>query len=469
MKKFFWKSIRGHHAASAECLALSAAVPTSSGLAFIDNSRGASAATADLSRALDTVLDRIEPDGNVPEQFQSLVHLLDREASKFDNSRLQLGKGSRSEPWTCSRSEAHLVSIAWKCALDVYDDPSASVPQNDCRNYEFTRDYVVVPSVGGTVKAMISTVVAPRDGVDPDNKFSPTLVIAVRGSASPVDHMVNANVEPKSVANFIKLCNENIGHIFLKSHTPAVVDCKAHSGFLNSAETLNAICSQRIDEYIHKAGSERCHILFTGHSAGGAVASLLYLRHISNQIPASNPGIRLSCITFGAPPVVDSPALAFHPQHEQSGGVCINFINEFDMVSRADHPYIICLVNLLRSLHGMPPFGSDEGNVHVAPAPEVLNPGTKASDSANLLGENVWPVTPCYYHHVGPRIVLLKRLEQASQSEGYLLKLGAMIVPPEEFEKLLFCRLAVHRRVSYAERVQMIEEGKFNERSGWDV
>ncbi|KAM5439232.1 hypothetical protein McanCB21832_001510, partial [Microsporum canis] len=363
-----------------------------------------------------------------------------------------------------SRSEAHLVSIAWKCALDVYDDPSASVPQNGCQNYEFTRDYVVVPSVGGTVKAMISTIVAPRDGVDPDNKFSPTLVIAVRGSASPVDHMVNANAEPKSVANFIKLCNENIGHISPKSHTPAVVDCKAHSGFLNSAETLNAICSQRIDEYIHKAGSERCHILFTGHSAGGAVASLLYLRHISNQIPAPSSAIRLSCITFGAPPVVDSPALAFHPQHQQSGGVCINFINEFDMVSRADHPYIICLVNLLRSLHGMPPFGSDEGNVHVAPAPEVLNPETKASDSAN-----VWPVTPCYYHHVGPRIILLKRLEQASQSEGYLLKLGAMIVPPEEFEKLLFCRLAVHRRVSYAERVQMIEEGKFNERSGWDV
>ncbi|KAM5488066.1 hypothetical protein MaudMau93_004263 [Microsporum audouinii] len=461
MKKFFWKSIRGHHAASAECLALSAAVPTSSGLAFIDNSRGASAATADLSRALDTVLDRIEPDGNVPEQFQSLVHLLDREASKFDNSRLQLGKGTRDQ-------KRILCLFSWKCALEVYDDPSASVPQNDCQNYEFTRDYVVVPSVGGTVKAMISTIVAPRDGVDP-NKFSPTLVIAVRGSASPMDHMVNANVEPKAVANFIKLCNENIGHIFPKSHTPAVVDCKAHSGFLNSAETLNAICSQRIDEYIHKAGSERCHILFTGHSAGGAVASLLYLRHISNQIPASNPGICLSCITFGAPPVVDSPALAFHPQHEQSGGVCINFINEFDMVSRADHPYIICLVNLLRSLHGMPPFGSDEGNVHVAPAPEVLNPETKASDSANLLGENVWPVTPCYYHHVGPCIVLLKRLEQASQSEGYLLKLGAMIVPPEEFEKLLFCRLAVHRRVSYAERVQMIEEGKFNERSGWDV
>ncbi|KAM5457932.1 hypothetical protein McanCB49686_002359, partial [Microsporum canis] len=349
-----------------------------------------------------------------------------------------------------SRSEAHLVSIAWKCALDVYDDPSASVPQNGCQNYEFTRDYVVVPSVGGTVKAMISTIVAPRDGVDPDNKFSPTLVIAVRGSASPVDHMVNANAEPKSVANFI------VGSL-------PIHDLELFPE-IAIAETLNAICSQRIDEYIHKAGSERCHILFTGHSAGGAVASLLYLRHISNQIPAPSSAIRLSCITFGAPPVVDSPALAFHPQHQQSGGVCINFINEFDMVSRADHPYIICLVNLLRSLHGMPPFGSDEGNVHVAPAPEVLNPETKASDSAN-----VWPVTPCYYHHVGPRIILLKRLEQASQSEGYLLKLGAMIVPPEEFEKLLFCRLAVHRRVSYAERVQMIEEGKFNERSGWDV
>ncbi|KAF3481519.1 uncharacterized protein GIQ15_04278 [Arthroderma uncinatum] len=411
MKKFFWKSIRGHHATSAEALASSAAVPVSPSFAFIDNSQGASAATAELSKALDTVLNQIEPD--------------------------------------------------------------ASISQNGCQNYEFTRDYIVMPSAGGTVKAMTTTIVAPRDGIDLDNKFLPALVVAVRGSESLMDHMVNANTKPKSVADFIKFANENIGHIFSKSHTPAVADCKAHSGFLNSAEALNAICSQRIDEYIQKAGSERCHIVFTGHSAGGAVASLLYLRHISNQIPGkqelSNSSIRLSCITFGALPVVDSSVLAFHPQREQSGGVCMNFVNEFDMVSRADRPYIICLVNLLRSLHGRPPLGSDEdeANFHAVPSPETLNPETKASDSANLLAENVWPVTPCYYHHVGPRIVLLKRLEQAFQSEGYLLELRAMIVPPEEFQKLLFCRLAVHRRVCYAERVQMIEEGKFNGCSSW--
>jgi hypothetical protein len=43
-----------------------AAAPTASRLTFIDNSQGASAAAADLSRALDTVLDQIEPDGMSP-------------------------------------------------------------------------------------------------------------------------------------------------------------------------------------------------------------------------------------------------------------------------------------------------------------------------------------------------------------------------------------------------------------------
>jgi hypothetical protein len=94
------------------------------------------------------------------------------------------------------------VSIAWKCALDAYD-PTALVSDHDCQHYKFKRDHVVVPSISGTVKAMTTTIVVPRDDSELDNEFLPLMVVAVRGSASQVDHMVNANAKPKSVSPFV--------------------------------------------------------------------------------------------------------------------------------------------------------------------------------------------------------------------------------------------------------------------------
>lgn len=60
----------------------------------------------------------------------------------------------------------------------------------------------------------------------------------------------------------------------------------AHSGFLNSAWALDDIVSERIKSYIENVKStngQRPHVLFTGHSAGGAVAALFYLRYISDK------------------------------------------------------------------------------------------------------------------------------------------------------------------------------------------
>jgi hypothetical protein len=147
----------------------------------------------------------------------------------------------------------------------------------------------------------------------------------------------------------------------------------------------------------------------------------------------------------------------------------MNLINEFDLVSRADRPYILCLVNLFRSVYGRPPLGpdEDEDSAHASPPSEVSSSATEVSDVLKEAAESVWPVTPCRYHHVGPHIVLLKRLERESHSGEYSLKLRAVRVAPDEFEKLLFCRLAVHRRVCYAERIQIIEEGNFNGKGGW--
>lgn len=55
------------------------------------------------------------------------------------------------------------------------------------------------------------------------------------------------------------------------------------SGFLNSAKALDPVLSQRINHYLERRAGSVNHILFARHSAGGAVASLLYLRHLPLQ------------------------------------------------------------------------------------------------------------------------------------------------------------------------------------------
>lgn len=52
----------------------------------------------------------------------------------------------------------------------------------------------------------------------------------------------------------------------------------AHSGFLNSAEALEPMVSKWLKESLEKGGIK--HVVFTGHSAGGAVASLMFLHYL---------------------------------------------------------------------------------------------------------------------------------------------------------------------------------------------
>jgi hypothetical protein len=55
-------------ASTESALTTSAALP-SSGFTFVDNSQGASAAVAELSRSLDTALDQIKLEGNADHQI----------------------------------------------------------------------------------------------------------------------------------------------------------------------------------------------------------------------------------------------------------------------------------------------------------------------------------------------------------------------------------------------------------------
>lgn len=126
-------------------------------------------------------------------------------------------------------------------------------------------------------------------------------------------------------------------------------------------------------------------------------------------------------------------------------GVCINMINEFDLVTRVDEPYVLCVANLARLGYSQSPLDNPLG---------VESGSSTTSDISLCKEQRLFPIPRALYRHVGPRVVFAVRFNETSQSLG----LRAVEVPQEAFEQLLFCRLNVHRRTCYGDRVQALFE-----------
>lgn len=100
-------------------------------------------------------------------------------------------------------------------------------------------------------------------------------------------------------------------------------------------------------------GRKDSSLLITGHSAGGAVAALLYSHMYSSSKGAQSElsllaGAfkRIHCITFGSPPVSLLP-LAKPDTSKLRKSVFMAFVNEGDPVTRADKAYVKSLIELL--------------------------------------------------------------------------------------------------------------------------
>ncbi|KAF5720689.1 hypothetical protein FGLOB1_526 [Fusarium globosum] len=414
-----------------------------------NNTGGASVAAYELSSALTDTLSEINLNGQfLKEQLRQLLERLDQEAAKYTNSKVN---DDESIEWNPSQSEVQLISAAWKCARGTYDLEGTMADTSYCT---FRRDQVVDSSFAGTVKLITSTVIEAKAG-SPTTDSSPVLVLAIRGSASKMDHIVNANAQPRTTESFIsKGCLE---------------DLEAHSGFLNSARALESIVTNLINKYLEslpEMSKKKPHILFTGHSAGGAVSQLLYLRNMSNQ--NLNQSARFSCVTFGAPPCLTQhvdPGI-FQPR---SGTVCVNVINEFDVVTRADKPYILSLVDVARAMLDLPPKAAisehETSKEIVSAALETTrDENRRLSDDSEdfpLKEPKIWRFPQPFYHHVGPRVILLTRFVDNQMS------LKAVEISSSEFQQLLFCRVAVHGKRFYDERIDALEQGRFNNQSAW--
>ena len=87
-----------------------------------------------------------------------------------------------------------------------------------------------------------------------------TIVFAIRGTATFMDWAVNLNHAPTAPTNFL----DDTGNL-------------CHAGFLTVARRMVEPVAARLRQLLEDDPSRsRYSLLITGHSAGGAVASLLY-------------------------------------------------------------------------------------------------------------------------------------------------------------------------------------------------
>ncbi|ORY16589.1 Alpha/Beta hydrolase protein [Clohesyomyces aquaticus] len=393
-----------------------------SGITASDNFEGASQASAEVLEGMNSAFEDIVIGDDTRGALNTQLQRLDDRASQFANSSLDFCESK--EPWSCNRQEASLIALAWACAANVYDHGTDLQRDLEHAGTRLNVEWSLPASSLGSAKATTFTTYTPEPEASDNSRPAPYLTIAVRGSATKLDHIVNLNGDPRLGGDLFP--DESIR-------------INAHAGFLNSALRLLPLLSGQIEQRLRDTPSTT--LLFTGHSAGGATATLLYLAFRS-RFAKRYPNAAFTCITFGCPPV----AKAISRQDENTLNQIaiqdnvINIMNEFDFVTRADSTYFRSLIQLYQ---------------HVDEAPSSA----------------VWALPPQQLQHVGAVVVLRKEIpgfEIGTDAQGNTcLRLSAWKLTPESLAQVMFCRLSVHGRIEYQKRMAQIENGALSEHGGW--
>ncbi|KAI9893718.1 MAG: hypothetical protein M1814_005934 [Vezdaea aestivalis] len=340
-------------------------------------------------------------------------------ANLYANSKLP----RKLPPLKCYMPTYPLICHAAHYSAEAYSKPSASA--ESCM-------HISADWRSGTKAMLIKSV--PIDA-------TATIIFAIRGSQTFMDWAVNLNATPASPGDFL----DDPGNL-------------VHCGFLSVARKMLKPVAARLRALLRENPSRTgCSLVFTGHSAGGAVASLLY-SHMLSSLDTELTQLarrlkRVHCITFGAPPV------SLLPLQKPSGranakSLFLSFINEGDPVPRADKAYVHSLLNL-----------------YATPAPLSLPGSTPASaSSAALVPFNkpkppsppVWMVPPATLS-IGGRIVLLRGNNSTPRGEESVVR--AFVLDDELLRGVMFGDPIMHMMRVYARRVERLAtdavKGKF--------
>ncbi|KAK5627506.1 hypothetical protein RRF57_003221 [Xylaria bambusicola] len=200
-----------------------------------------------------------------------------------------------------------------------------------------------------------------------------TIVFAIRGTATFMDWAVNLNTAPTAPIGFL----DDTSNF-------------CHAGFLSVAKKMIAPVASRLRQILEEDPGRCAHsLLITGHSAGGAIASLLYMHMLAASKAASSElnlltGCfkRIHCVTFGSPPVSLFP-LQTPRRPELKKSLFYSFINEGDPVTRADKAYVKNLLELLAAPAPTPTTMALSSPAVITPTKPSKTLGKKSKSSSS--------------------------------------------------------------------------------------
>lgn len=286
-----------------------------------------------------------------------------------------------------------------------------------------------------------------------------TIVFAIRGSQSIMDWSVNYRTAPTSPEDFL---DDNGNY--------------CHAGFLGVARKTAPLVAERLSTLLQEnPGRCMASLLICGHSAGGAVAQLLYA-HMMSQSKTVNSELkhltsffkRVHCVTFGAPPVSLLP-LQKPVCKNSKKSLFFAFANEGDPVVRADKAVIASLLKLYAS---SPPDSSGIVNrtndcvqnmtngVVIAAAATGLKPNKKANGKAKPKPQRpepahsalpIWKIPPGTLS-LGGTLVLLRERHGATNADD----VEAFKVSDDQLRTVVFGDPVKHMMKLYARRVQLL-------------
>ncbi|TXC10912.1 hypothetical protein FocTR4_00006176 [Fusarium oxysporum f. sp. cubense] len=223
----------------------------------------------------------------------------------------------------------------------------------------------------------------------------------------------------------------------------------AHSGFLACAATLLPWLTEEIIRQV-TADKSLKGIVFTGHSAGGAVAAMIFL-HFACHCPSELSNAKFSLITFGAPPVTSTNITELAQSLPQTRHIYA-VVNEHDLVPRVDQGYIASIISLYRSAYGLPL--------------SEFNSSTFTSAQGDRKQIAIWELPPPDFYVVGNIIILRAKLDlnalqsrpshSSTDTNTPPQKLDIIQMSQKEFGKLLFFEISVHKRKIYFNRLEKL-------------
>lgn len=336
---------------------------------------------------------------------------LARKAALFKNSRLP----PQLPPFSTTLPKWSMICRAAQASQDCYDSRA------------LTRRGTYTPAdTSKDIKAMIVD-----DQIVDESRL---VIVSIRGSQlqSLADWAVNKAANPEKPVGFLD-DEENA----------------CHAGFLQVTKAMVGQVAAQLQQ--HPASSVKPSLLFTGHSAGGAVAALLCSHMLSTSVHSDLTALAgqfpsISCVTFGAPPLFLTPL----PKRDTESGISLAFANEGDSVLRLSNAAY--LKSLAKLMTASPP--SSTTTTAVAPPVKVI----RGSRGTRVIRQTVptapaipWEFLPLWPTPAPPmtnagEVVLLRDSEVGSVTASH--------VTPEELKEVIFGDLAQHGMDMYMRRIK---------------